>query len=72
MADFGATAVIEVSGARWASSKVVTEAVLGRRPGVIRVDANPVSQTATVTYDLASTIEPLRRGPWMAAGSPAG
>ena len=51
----GTTAVIEVSGVHWASSKAVTEAVLGRRPGVIAVDANPVSQTATVTYDPART-----------------
>src|SRR6478672_8679940 len=49
------TAVIEVSGVHWASSKAVTEAVLGRRPGVMAVDANPVSQTATVTYDPART-----------------
>ncbi len=45
------TAVIEVSGVHWASSKAVTEAVLGRLPGVTAVDANPVSQTAMVTYD---------------------
>src|SRR5215218_2453826 len=45
------TAVLEVSGVHWASSKSVTETVLGRRPGVVRVDANPVSRTATVTYD---------------------
>ena len=45
------TAVIEVSGVHWASSKAVTEAVLSRRSGVQAVDANPVSQTATVTYD---------------------
>jgi Cu2+-exporting ATPase len=51
----GMTAVIEVSGVHWASSKAVTEAVLGRRPGVIAVDANPVSQTATVNYDPART-----------------
>ncbi len=49
------TAVIEVSGVHWASSSAVTEAVLGRRPGVIAVDANPVSQTATVTYDPSRT-----------------
>ena len=46
-----ATAVIEVGGLNWASEKAVVEAELGRRPGVITVDANPVSQTATVTYD---------------------
>jgi Cu2+-exporting ATPase len=49
------TAVLEVSGVHWASSKNVAEAVLGRRPGVLAVEANPVSQTATVTYDPAVT-----------------
>src|SRR6478752_4579728 len=49
------TAVLEVSGLHWASSTAVTEAVLGRRPGVTHVEANPVSQTATVTYDPART-----------------
>jgi len=51
MSSAGRTAVIEVSGVHWASSKAVTEAVLSRRPGVLAVDANPVSQTATVSYD---------------------
>ena len=50
-----ATAVLEVSGVQWASSKSVAEAVLSRRPGVLTVDANPVSQTATVTYDPTRT-----------------
>ncbi|HTE67112.1 MAG TPA: heavy metal translocating P-type ATPase [Candidatus Binatia bacterium] len=45
------TAVLEVSGVQWASSKTVAETVLSRRPGVLAVDANPVAQTATVTYD---------------------
>ncbi|HZL75669.1 MAG TPA: heavy-metal-associated domain-containing protein, partial [Propionibacteriaceae bacterium] len=49
------TAVIEVSGVQWASSKNVAEAVLSRRPGVLEVDANPVAQTATVTYDPSRT-----------------
>ena len=55
MSSTGTTAVIEVSGVHWASSKAVTEAILGRRAGVLAVDANPVSQTATVTYDPART-----------------
>src|SRR5690349_6432194 len=55
MSNHAATAVVEVSGVHWASSPAVTEAVLGRRPGVLTVDANPVSQTATVTYDPART-----------------
>ncbi|HSE07830.1 MAG TPA: heavy metal translocating P-type ATPase [Nocardioidaceae bacterium] len=46
-----ATAVLEVSGVQWATSKNVVEAVLGRRPGVLAVEANPVAQTANVTYD---------------------
>ena len=50
-----ATAVLEVSGVQWATSKNVAEAVLSRRPGVHSVDANPVAQTATVTYDPART-----------------
>ncbi len=56
------TAVLDVRGLNWASEKAVVEAVLGRRPGVLCVDANPVSQTATVTYDprLTSLVE-LRR-----------
>ncbi len=49
------TAVLEVAGVRWVSSKPVAEAVLGRRPGVLDVDANPVAQTATVRYDPART-----------------
>jgi Cu2+-exporting ATPase len=51
MSSAGRTVVLEVSGVHWASSKAVTEAVLSRRPGVRSVHANPVSQTATVTYD---------------------
>jgi P-type Cu2+ transporter len=43
--------VIEVSGVQWASSKAVAETVLSHRPGVLTIDANPVAQTATVTYD---------------------
>jgi P-type Cu2+ transporter len=45
------TVVLEVSGVQWATSKNVAEAVLSRRPGVLEVEANPVAQTATVTYD---------------------
>ncbi len=45
------TVVLEVSGVQWASSKSVVESTLLRRPGVIAVEANPVSQTANVSYD---------------------
>jgi P-type Cu2+ transporter len=49
------TTVLEVSGVQWATEKNVAEAVLSRRPGVLTVDANPVAQTATVTYDPSHT-----------------
>src|SRR5215213_6643659 len=45
-----ATTVLEVSGVQWATEKNVAEAVLSRRAGVLAVEANPVAQTATVTY----------------------
>lgn len=55
MSEHETTAVMEVKGVHWASSKAVAEAALSRRPGVLRVEANPVSQTANVTYDPART-----------------
>ncbi|MDR7233198.1 heavy metal translocating P-type ATPase [Agrococcus sp. BE272] len=55
------TVVLEVSGVHWASSKSVAEAALRRRPGVVAVDANPVAQTANVTYDpRVTTVGQLR------------
>jgi len=45
-----------------ASEKSVVERVLGHRPGVISVEANPVGQTASVTFDPARTsVAELRR-----------
>jgi P-type Cu2+ transporter len=56
------TTVMHVGGLNWASEKAVVERVLGRQPGVRLVDANPVSQTATVTFDTAQTsVAELRR-----------
>ncbi|MGD9527816.1 MAG: heavy metal translocating P-type ATPase [Pseudonocardia sp.] len=49
------SAVLEVRGVQWASEKAVVESVLGRRPGVRAVEANPVAQTATVVYDPEAT-----------------
>lgn len=49
------TAVLHVGGLRWASEKAVVESTLGRLDGVVSVDANPVAQTATVTYDPSVT-----------------
>jgi P-type Cu2+ transporter len=53
--------VLHVGQLHYASEKAVVEQVLGRRPGVISVEANPVAQTATVVYDPEVTsVEALR------------
>jgi Cu2+-exporting ATPase len=49
------TTVLEVRGVQWASSQAIVESVLARRPGVLSVDANPVAQTASVTFDPRQT-----------------
>ncbi len=57
-----ATAVLHVGNLHYASEKAVVERVLGRRPGVREVEANPVAQTATVSFDPALTsVEELAR-----------
>jgi len=53
MANATRTAVIDVSGVQWASSKARAKKVLCGRPGVNSIEVNPVAQTATVTYDPA-------------------
>jgi Cu2+-exporting ATPase len=50
-----ATAVLHVGELHYASEKAVVERVLANRPGVARVEANPVAQTATVEYDPETT-----------------
>ncbi len=56
------TAVLDVRGLQWASEQNVVAAVLGRRTGVLGVDVNPVSQTATVVFDPGRTsLAELRR-----------
>jgi Cu2+-exporting ATPase len=53
--------VLHVGGLYYATEKAVVEQVLSRRPGVVGVEANPVAQTATVTFDPAQTsVEDLR------------
>jgi Cu2+-exporting ATPase len=53
--------VLDVTGQHWASSTGLVEATLGRRSGVVSVEANSVAQTATVTYDpVATTVAELR------------
>ncbi|CAN5120002.1 heavy metal translocating P-type ATPase [soil metagenome] len=53
--DMSRSAVLELDGLHWATQKNAVEAELSRRPGVLRVEANPVAQTATVTYRPAIT-----------------
>ncbi|HET9118367.1 MAG TPA: heavy metal translocating P-type ATPase, partial [Pseudonocardiaceae bacterium] len=50
-----ATVVLDVRGLRWASEQNIVAAVLDRRPGVLAVEVNAVSQTATVTFDPSRT-----------------
>jgi P-type Cu2+ transporter len=55
------TVVLDVRGLQWASEKARVEAVLGRRPGVTSVEANPVAQSARVKIDPSQTsVEQLR------------
>jgi P-type Cu2+ transporter len=57
-----ASVVLHVGGLHYASEKAVVEEVLGRRPGVVNVEANPVAQAATVTFDRGETsVAALRR-----------
>ena len=44
------TVVLDTRGLNWATEKNLVEAVLGRRPGVVEVEANPVAQSANVVY----------------------
>ncbi|MFF4576606.1 heavy metal translocating P-type ATPase [Streptomyces sp. NPDC001410] len=56
------TAVLDVRGLSWASQQSTVTAVLGRRPGVLDVEANAVAQTATVVFDPRRTsLAELRR-----------
>ena len=56
------TAVLHIGGLRYATEKAVVERALATRPGVLAVEANPLAQTATVTYDGSRTsVADLRR-----------
>ncbi|QNE73518.1 heavy metal translocating P-type ATPase [Streptomyces finlayi] len=56
------TAVLDVRGLAWASQQSTVAAVLGRRPGVLQVEVNPVAQSATVVFDPRRTsLAELRR-----------
>ena len=49
------TETFDVRGIQYATQKERVEAALGRQHGVVAVDANPIAQTATVTFDPAKT-----------------
>jgi Cu2+-exporting ATPase len=54
--------VLHVGGLHYASEQSVVERVLAKRPGVLAVQANPVAQTATVSFDPERTsVAELRR-----------
>jgi Cu2+-exporting ATPase len=57
-----ASTVLHVGDLHYASEKAVVERVLSGQPGVVEVEANPVAQSATVSFDPAATsVEELRR-----------
>ena len=49
------TETFDVRGIQYATQKDRVEAALGRQRGVVAVDANPIAQTATVTFDPTET-----------------
>ena len=49
------TVVLHVGGMHRASEKATVERLLAARPGVVAVEANPVAQTANVSFDPART-----------------
>ncbi len=56
------TTVLHVGNVHWGSEKAVVESFLQRLPGVVRVAANPVAQTATVVFDPdATSVADLQR-----------
>jgi Cu2+-exporting ATPase len=55
------TVVLHVGGLHYVTEQAVVEQVLGHRAGVQDVEANPLAQTATVTFDPQQTsVEALR------------
>src|SRR4051812_11005964 len=62
MSESVASVVLHVGRQFRASEKAVVQAALERHPGVVSVEANPVAQTASVTYDPSVTsVAALRR-----------
>ncbi|HET6309687.1 MAG TPA: heavy metal translocating P-type ATPase [Candidatus Nitrosotalea sp.] len=47
--------VLHTGGLSYSGQAAIVERALGKRPGVVKVEANPVSQTATVTFDPSQT-----------------
>ncbi len=54
--------VLHIGGLSYSGEAAIVERALSKRPGVLKVEANPVSQTANVTFDSSKTsIAELRR-----------
>lgn len=53
------TTVLHVGNVHWGSEKAVVESILQRLPGVLRVEANPVAQTATSRTTRAQHRSPI-------------
>jgi P-type Cu2+ transporter len=49
------TVVLHTGGLSYSGEAAIVERALSNRPGVVRVEANPVSQTANVTFDSSKT-----------------
>ncbi len=57
-----ASVVLHTGGLNFSTEKAVLERLLSRRPGVLAVSANPVSQTTNVSFDPEKTsVAELRR-----------
>ena len=56
------TVVLHTGGLSYSGEAAIVERALSSRPGVVKVEANPVSQTANVTFDSSKTsVAELRR-----------
>src|SRR5487761_672690 len=50
-----ATVVLHTGGLSYSGEAAIVERALRKQPGVVKVEANPVSQTATVSFDPSRT-----------------
>ena len=56
------TVVLHTGGLSYSGQAAIVERALRKRPGVLKVEANPVAQTATVTFDpLQTSVAELKK-----------